>query len=294
MAGTIIKVVGPLVVAKGMHGARMYEVVKVSEQKLLGEIIKLENDVASIQVYEDTAGIGPGEPVYPTGDVMTVDLGPGLLESIYDGVQRPLTSIEKEAKSVYINRGIEVPSIDLHKKWNFMPQVKVGDMVVAGDVLGTVQETSLIEHKIMLPYPFEGRVKSIESGMKTVEEVVAIIETKNGDKEIKMLQKWPIRQSRPIKTKLVPNTPLITGGRSIDTFFPIVKGAAACIPGPFGAGKTVTQQSIAKYCDAQVIVYVGCGERGNEMTEVLTEFPHLKDHHRSFHQRFTTVRIFQM
>ena len=275
--GVIEKVVGPLVVASGMAQAKMYELVKVSDLKLMGEIIELKGDNASIQVYEDTAGIGPGQPVYLTGDVMSVELAPGLLETMYDGVQRPLKTIEKKAGSAFIKRGIEATALNRERKWTFKPVAKVGSQVHGGDVLGTVQETSLIEHKIMVPPNISGTLKSIESGDKTIEETIAVIETSQGKQKIQMLQKWPIRNPRPINTKKVPNQPLITGGRSVDTFFPLVKGAAGCIPGPFGAGKTVTQQAMAKYCDANVIVYVGCGERGNEMTEVLTEFPHLKD-----------------
>lgn len=275
--GVIVKVVGPLVVAEGMSQAKVYEIVKVSSSKLVGEIIELRGDKAYIQVYEDTAGIAPGEPVFLTGDVMCVEVGPGLLESIYDGVQRPLKELETKAQSVFITRGIEAPGLDRTKKWDFKPVRKAGSEVVEGDILGTVQETTLIEHKIMVPAGISGTLKSIESGSKTVEDVVAVITTDKGDKKITMLQRWPIRVPRPMKGKKVPTEPLITGGRSIDTFFPLVKGAAACIPGPFGSGKTVTQQGVAKYCDAQVIVYVGCGERGNEMTEVLSEFPHLQD-----------------
>ena len=275
--GVVVKVVGPLVVASGMSQAKMYEVVKVSEQKLVGEVIELKGDIASIQVYEDTAGVGPGEPVFLTGDVMTVELGPGLLETMYDGVQRPLKVIEQKAGSGFIDRGIEANALDRDRKWDFKPSARVGEHVSGGDVLGTVQETTLIEHKIMVPPNVSGVLKSLESGSKTVVETIAVITTKDGDKEIQMMQKWPIRNPRPYSQKKVPSEPLITGGRSVDTFFPLVKGAAACIPGPFGSGKTVTQQSLAKYCDAQVIVYVGCGERGNEMTEVLQEFPHLKD-----------------
>ena len=275
--GKIIKVVGPLVVASGMKSAKMYEVVKVSEMKLVGEVIELKDNIASIQVYEDTAGIGPGEPVYLTGDVMSVELAPGLLETMYDGVQRPLKVIEEKSDSAFIKRGIEAPGINRERKWDFHPTLKAGSVVSAGDILGTVQETSLIEHKVMVPPQVSGTLKSIEAGSKTVEETIAIVQTEDGEKEVCMLQRWPIRQPRPIAEKKIPKAPLLTGGRSIDTFFPLVKGAAACIPGPFGSGKTVTQQGVAKFCDAQVIVYVGCGERGNEMTEVLTEFPHLKD-----------------
>ena len=273
----IIKVSGPLVVADGLNQARMFEVVRVGKDQLVGEIIELSGTQASIQVYEDTAGIGPGEPVLQTGQTLSVDVGPGLLESIYDGIQRPLELIEKESGSAFIARGIDVPGISRTKKWDFKAVAKPGETVVAGDILGTVDETTLIEHKVMVPVGVEGKIKSINSANATVEEVIAVIETDAGDKEITMLQKWPIRNPRPVAAKKVPNEPLITGGRSIDTMFPLVKGGAGCIPGPFGSGKTVTQQGLAKYCNAQVIVYIGCGERGNEMTEVLNEFPHLKD-----------------
>jgi len=275
--GVIIKVSGPLVVAKNLSGAKMFEVVRVGDEQLVGEIIELSGDKASIQVYEDTAGIGPGEPVLRTGQTLSVEVGPGLLQSIYDGIQRPLELIEKESGSAFIARGINVPGISRTKKWNLKPVARTGEYVSEGDVLGTVQETTLIEHKIMVPPGIFGTLKRIEGGDRTVEEVIAIIETADGEKEITMLQKWPIRRPRPIAEKRVPNVPLVTGGRSIDTMFPLVKGGAGCIPGPFGSGKTVTQQGLAKYCDAQVIVYIGCGERGNEMTEVLTEFPHLID-----------------
>ncbi|PCI24494.1 V-type ATP synthase subunit A [Candidatus Peregrinibacteria bacterium] len=275
--GTIIKVVGPLVVASGMSDAKMYEVVKVSDLKLLGEIIELKGDTASIQVYEDTAGIGPGEPVFQTGNVLSIELGPGLLETMYDGIQRPLKVIEEKSGSIFITRGIEVPGLDRERKWDFRPTVKVGESVIGGDIIGTVQETTLIEHKVMVPADISGKIKAINAGSKTVTEIVAIVDTPEGEKEVMMMQRWPIRVPRPIIGKRIPSEPLLTGGRSIDTFFPLVKGAAACIPGPFGSGKTVTQQGVAKYCDAQVIVYVGCGERGNEMTEVLQDFPKLKD-----------------
>ncbi len=276
--GKVIKVTGPLVKASGMSGAKMYEVVKVSKEKLLGEIIELTGDIASIQVYEETAGIGPGEPVFLTGKTMSVELAPGLLESIYDGIQRPLKVIESKSNTHFIARGIEANGIDRDKKWEFKPLVKKGDKVVEGDILGEVQETTLITHKIMVPFGVFGVVKDIKGGEFTVEDVIATIETADGKEEsVSMLQYWPIRTPRPTKGKVFPSEPMKTGGRSIDTFFPIVKGGAGCIPGPFGAGKTVTQQSIAKYCDAQIIVYIGCGERGNEMTEVLDEFPHLID-----------------
>ncbi len=275
--GVIMKVSGPLVVAKNLSGAKMFEVVRVGTEQLVGEIIELSGDRASIQVYEDTAGIGSGEPVICTGQTLSVEVGPGLLQSIYDGIQRPLELIEKESGSAFIARGINVPGISRTKKWNLKPVARVGEYVSEGDVLGTVQETTLIEHKIMVPPGISGTLKRIEGGDRTVEEIITIIETSEGEKEISMLQKWPIRRPRPIAEKRVPTVPLVTGGRSIDTMFPLVKGGAGCIPGPFGSGKTVTQQGLAKYCDAQVIVYIGCGERGNEMTEVLTEFPHLID-----------------
>ncbi len=276
--GTIIKVSGPLVVAKGMKYAKMFEVVSVSEEKLIGEVIELKGDEASIQVYEETAGIGPGEPVYLTGQTLSVELGPGLLEGIYDGIQRPLALIEKESKSAFIARGISVPGINREKKWDFVPVAKTGDTVVDGDILGEVQETTLINHKIMVPVGMSGKITEIHSGEKTVEEVVAVIDGEDGHKhKITMLQKWPIRNPRKDGGKRVPDKPLITGTRILDSLFPLAQGGAGSIPGPFGAGKTVTQQTIAKYCNAQVIVYVGCGERGNEMTDVLMEFPELKD-----------------
>jgi len=277
-SGVILRVTGPLVRANGMSEAKLYEVVKVSEEKLLGEIIELHGDVASIQVYEETAGIGPGDSVYRTGRTMSVALAPGLLESIYDGVQRPLQKIEAVAGNCFIKRGIEADAIDMSRTWKFTPVAKVGDVVAAGDVLGEVQETSVILHKIMVPPGEGGTVVSIESGDFIVTDEIATL--KRADERvasIAMLQYWPIRQARPKQKKIFPTEPLRTGGRSIDTFFPIAKGGAGCIPGPFGAGKTVTQQGIAKYCDAQIIVYIGCGERGNEMTEVLSEFPHLID-----------------
>lgn len=278
--GTIIKVAGPLVVAEGMREARMYEVVRVSNAKLIGEVIELKNDHASIQVYEETSGVKPGEPVERTGMTMSVDLGPGILTSIFDGIQRPLELIEKESKSPYIARGIDVPAINRTKKWDFKATVKAGDTVHPGDIIGTVQETTLIENRIMVPPSVKGpaTVKKIDSGSATVEETVAVLTDAEGkDVKVAMLQKWPIRIPRPVRQKVPSNVPLMTGTRILDMLFPMAKGGAGCIPGPFGAGKTVTQQSLAKYCSAQVIVYIGCGERGNEMTEVLTEFPHLLD-----------------
>lgn len=273
----ITKVAGPLVIASGMSDAKMFEVVRVSKKNLVGEVIELKGDLASIQVYEETGGIGPGESVERTGQTLTVELGPGLLESIYDGIQRPLQLIEKESKSPFIARGIDVPGLNHTKKWDFRPVLKSGDTVEAGDVLGTVQETSLILHKIMVPHGITGTVRSIHAGNATIDETIATIQTERGDIPVTMVQRWPIRLARPVQEKKIPSTPLVTGMRILDTLFPIAKGGAGCIPGPFGAGKTVTQQSLAKYCDAEVIVYIGCGERGNEMTEVLTEFPHLTD-----------------
>ena len=276
-AGEIIRVTGPLVRASGMSRAKLYEVVRVGEEKLMGEIIELHGETAAIQVYEETAGIAPGDPIYLTGRTMSVALAPGLLTSIYDGVQRPLAAIEEAAQSPYIKRGIEADPVDMSKAWDFKAVVKVGDTVAEGDVLGTVQETTVIEHKVMVPPGMHGVIESVESGNKNVTETIAVVKTAEGSENVAMLQYWPIRVARPKAQKIFPSTPLRTGGRSIDTFFPIAKGGAGCIPGPFGAGKTVTQQSIAKYCDAEIIVYIGCGERGNEMTEVLTEFPHLID-----------------
>ncbi len=272
-SGLIIKVSGPLVVAKEMNNARMYDVVKIGEKKLVGEIIKLESDEASIQVYEDTAGLKPGDPVYMTGQPLVAELGPGILKSIYDGVQRPLELIEKEAQSPFITKGIDVPGLDREKKWDFVATVSDGEPVAEGDVIGTVQETELIEHKIMVPPGVNGKISGIKSGQFNITETIATVD----GTEIQMLQYWPIRKPRPYKAKLMPKTPLITGTRIIDAFFPVVKGGAACIPGPFGAGKTVTQQQLAKFADADVIVYIGCGERGNEMTDVLVEFPELED-----------------
>ncbi|MBT5468643.1 V-type ATP synthase subunit A, partial [Candidatus Peregrinibacteria bacterium] len=255
----------------------MFEVVKVSKEKLIGEVIELHGEEASIQVYEETSGIGPGEPVELTGLTLSVELAPGLLTSIYDGIQRPLELIEKEAGSPFMTRGIEVPGISRSAKWDFTATAKVGDQVSGGDILGTVPETTLIEHKVMVPPNMSGVITEIKSGNFVIEDTVAVIKTADGEEKIAMLQKWPIRIPRPTKGKLMPNQPLVTGMRVLDTLFPVAQGGAGAIPGPFGAGKTVTQQSLAKYCNAQVIVYIGCGERGNEMTEVLTEFPHLKD-----------------
>ena len=273
----IVKVSGPLVVAKNMEKAQMYELVRVGEEKLMGEVIRLNNGMASIQVYEETGGVGPDEPVELTGQTLSVELGPGLLESIYDGVQRPLGVLEDKSGH-FLTRGVDAEGLDQTKKWDFVPIVSVGDVVSEGDVLGTVQETTLINHKIMVPVGVKNaKVSKIDAGHFNVTETVANLTEEGKDYEVKMRQFWPIRIARKFKAKRLPDTPLKTGGRSIDMFFPLVKGGAGCIPGPFGSGKTVTQQTLAKYCDAQVIIYIGCGERGNEMTEVLSEFPHLLD-----------------
>lgn len=276
--GSVIKVAGPLVVAQNMQGTRMYEVVRVSDENLVGEIIQLDGDKAYIQVYEETAGIGPGVPVYATGETMSVDLGPGILESIYDGIQRPLKSIEEASKSPFIARGVQADALNQERKWEFVPSVDTGIYVAGGDIIGTVQETSLIEHRIMIPHGVSGTLVDIKKGEFTVREEVATVQDDQGEKHaIKLSQKWPIRKPRPINGKRKPETPLVTGVRVLDSLFPLARGGVACIPGPFGSGKTVTQQSIAKYCDADIIIYVGCGERGNEMTDVLIEFPHLED-----------------
>jgi V/A-type H+-transporting ATPase subunit A len=274
--GIITKVSGPLIVAKNMQDVQMYDVVKVSEKGLIGEVIELRGDRASIQVYEETAGIGPGEPVYSTGEALSVELGPGLMESIFDGIQRPLAVIY-ESSGDRIPLGIDLPRLDREKKWEFKPVAKAGDKVEAGDVLGTVQETSVVEHKIMVPYGVQGEVLEIKSGSFKVSDVVAKIKTNEGTKELTMLQKWPVRRGRPYKNKLAPEDPMITGQRVIDTLFPIAIGGTAAIPGPFGSGKTVVQHQLAKWADADIIVYIGCGERGNEMTDVLNEFPNLQD-----------------
>lgn len=274
--GRIVKVSGPLIIAENMADSKMYDVVKVSDKQLIGEIIELRGDKASIQVYEETSGLGPGEEVFSTGAALSVELGPGLLEGIYDGIQRPLDKL-RAVSGDRIARGVYVPAIDREKKWNFVATAKVGDEVSAGYVIGTVQENVLVLHKIMVPFGVSGKVKDIKSGEFTVEETVAVIETADGDKEICMLQKWPVRKGRPYAEKLAPSYPLVTGQRNIDTLFPIAKGGVACIPGPFGSGKTVVQHQLAKWADADIVVYIGCGERGNEMTDVLNEFPELKD-----------------
>ncbi len=274
--GIIEKVSGPLVVAAGMQEANMFDVVRVGAQGLVGEIIEMRGDKASIQVYEDTAGIGPGAAVESTGAPLSVELGPGLIETMYDGIQRPLEAMVKQVGS-NITRGIKVPSLDREKKWKFEPKAAAGDRVAAGDIIGTVKETVLVDHKIMVPYGIEGEVVSVNEGEFTVEETVCIIKTADGNKEITMMQKWPVRKQRPYAEKLVPEMPLVTGQRVIDTMFPIAKGGVAAVPGPFGSGKTVVQHQLAKWADADIVVYIGCGERGNEMTDVLMEFPELKD-----------------
>ena len=275
--GKIIKVAGPVVVAEGMRGSMMYEVVRVGEERLMGEIIELEGDKATIQVYEETAGLKPGEPVEGTGSQLSVELGPGILKQMYDGVQRPLEVIRDEI-GTFIKRGVDVPSLDRKKKWDFTPLVKEGDRVVEGDFLGEVPETELIMHKIMVPPGISGEVVEIaKEGRYTVEDTIAVIKTSEGNKEVKLMQRWPVRRGRPFKEKLDPTEPLLSGQRIIDTFFPVAKGGTASIPGPFGAGKTVMGHQLAKWSDAHVFIYIGCGERGNEMTEVLEEFPHLED-----------------
>ena len=274
--GVIKKVAGPLVIAEGMRDANMFDVVRVSNQRLIGEIIEMHGDEASIQVYEETSGLGPGEPVESMEVPMSVELGPGLITSIYDGIQRPLDDIMKVSGNS-LKRGVEVPSLKRNLKWEFVPTAKVGDEVETGDVIGTVQETVLVQQKIMVPYGVKGTIKEIKAGEFTVEEVVAVVETENGDRELTLMQKWPVRRGRPYKKKLPPKMPLVTGQRVIDTFFPIARGGVAAVPGPFGSGKTVIQHQLAKWAEADIVVYIGCGERGNEMTDVLNEFPELKD-----------------
>ncbi len=275
--GTIVKVTGPVVVAEGMLGSRMYDVVRVSRHNLIGEIVELAGDTASIQVYEDTVSIGPGQPVTDTGAPLSVELGPGLIGSIYDGIQRPLDQLYK-TQGDYILRGSELPGLDRKKKWHFKPVIKNGTEVSGGDIIGQVQETELLLHKIMIPAGINGKIEGLSEGEFTVEQKIAQVTSTDGKKhEITMMQKWPVRQGRAIKQRLAPNIILQTGQRVIDTFFPLAKGGTACIPGPFGSGKTVVQHQLSKWVDADVVVYVGCGERGNEMTDVLMEFPHLKD-----------------
>ncbi|NLO99481.1 MAG: V-type ATP synthase subunit A [Clostridiaceae bacterium] len=275
--GRIVKVSGPLVVAENMRNSNMLDVVHVSEMKLIGEILEIHEDKASIQVYEETSGLGPGEPVVTTNAPLSVELGPGLIENIFDGIQRPLEAM-RAATGNNITRGIKIAALSREKEWDFVPVVKPGDQVQAGDIIGTVQENEVFEHRIMVPYGIEGTIESIEQGRFTIESTVARVKTKNGDTvELTMMQKWPVRKERPYKEKLPPNEPLITGQRIIDTLFPIASGGVAAIPGPFGSGKTVVQHQLAKWAEADLVVYIGCGERGNEMTDVLMEFPELKD-----------------
>ena len=277
--GKISKIAGPLVVATGMREANMFDVVRVSDSKLIGEIIEMHGDRASIQVYEETSGLGMGEPVESTGEPLSVELGPGLIEGIFDGIQRPLEKI-RELVGNSLVRGVEVPALDREKKWHFVPKVKPGDKVVGGDILGTVQETEIVEHRIMVKPGVVGTVKSIAEGDYTVTEQIGSIETANGEElPVTLMQKWPVRRGRPFEKKLAPNVPLVTGQRVVDTLFPIAKGGVAAIPGPFGSGKTVTQHQLAKWAEADIVVYIGCGERGNEMTDVLNEFPELIDPH---------------
>ncbi|VYU27126.1 V-type ATP synthase subunit A [Clostridium tertium] len=275
--GKIIKVAGPLVVAEGMENANIFDMVKVGEKGLIGEIIEMRGDKASIQVYEETTGIGPGDPVVTTGEPLSIELGPGLIESMFDGIQRPLDAFAKAANSQFLTKGVAVKSLDRERVWNFVPTAKVGDVVEAGDVIGTVQETTVVLHKIMVPYGVKGTIKEIKAGDFTIVDTVCIVETEKGDKELTLMQKWPARKGRPYARKLKPDAPMTTGQRVVDTFFPVAKGGAAAVPGPFGAGKTVVQHQIAKWGDTEIVVYVGCGERGNEMTDVLNEFPELKD-----------------
>ncbi|MBQ6065801.1 MAG: V-type ATP synthase subunit A [Clostridia bacterium] len=274
--GRIVKVAGPLVIAEGMRDVNMFDVVKVSAHRLTGEIIEMHGDRASIQVYEETAGLGAGEPVESTGYPLSVELGPGLIKGIFDGIQRPLEAIRKVAGN-NLTRGIEVPSLDRTAKWHFVPTAKAGDEVAAGDIVGFVQETEIVRHQIMVPYGVSGTLSSVAEGDYTVEQTVATVKAQSGEFPITLMQKWPVRRGRPYKNKLSPDVPLITGQRNIDTLFPIAKGGVAAIPGPFGSGKTVTQHQLAKWSEADIVVYIGCGERGNEMTDVLNEFPEIVD-----------------
>ena len=276
MSGRIVKVSGPLVVAEGMEDANMADVVRVGKQQLIGEILNMTGGSASIQVYEETSGLGPGAEVTTTGMPLSVELGPGMLEGIYDGIQRPLTEIRKLCGET-IARGVQVPALNREKKWDFTPTVKKGDKLSGGDVIGTVQETSAVLHKIMVPPKMAGTVKEIRSGAFTVTDTVCVLETARGDENLTLMQKWPVRVARPYDRKFTPSTPLMTGQRIIDTMFPLAKGGTAAVPGPFGSGKTVVQHQLAKWSDVDIVVYIGCGERGNEMTDVLMEFPELHD-----------------
>ena len=275
--GKIIKVSGPLVMAENMSHASIQDICYVGDLGVIGEIIEMRGDVASIQVYEETSGIGPGEVVKSTGEALSVELAPGIVSQMFDGIQRPLDTFMEVTKSNFLGRGVQLPALDHEKKWQFNPCVAVGDTVVSGDVVGTVDETKIVVHKIMVPKGVEGTITEIKSGEFTIDEVIYVVQTAKGPRELTMLQKWPVRKARPVKEKLNPDAPMITGQRVIDTFFPVTKGGAAAVPGPFGAGKTVVQHQIAKWADVDIVVYVGCGERGNEMTDVLNEFPELID-----------------
>ena len=290
ITGKIVKVSGPLVVASGMREANMFDVVRVGDMKLIGEIIEMRGDKASIQVYEETAGIGPGDEVFSTGEPLSVELGPGLLTNIYDGIQRPLETMYRVA-GTNIPKGIDEPALARDKKWEFVPTCKVGDELKAGDIVGTVKETEIITLKIMLPPGVSGKVKEIKSGEFTVTDVIGVIETEKGDYNVTLMQKWPVRKARPYAGKIPPYEPLVTGQRVIDAVFPIAKGGTACVPGPFGSGKTVVQHQIAKWADVDIVIYIGCGERGNEMTDVLREFPELKDPKSGFSLMKRTVLI---
>ncbi|NTW71651.1 MAG: V-type ATP synthase subunit A [Eubacteriaceae bacterium] len=274
--GRIVKVSGPLVIAEGMDEANIFDVVRVSDTRLIGEIIEMRGDKASIQVYEETTGLGPGEPVYTTGEPLSVELGPGLIESMFDGIQRPLNAI-RELSGDFIARGVDVPSLDRKAVWKFTPLKKAGDIVATGDILGVVQETKVVEHKIMVPPGINGTILALNEGEYTVIDEIGKIATDKGEVKVTLMQKWPVRRGRPIKQKLIPIAPMVTGQRVVDTFFPVTKGGTACVPGPFGSGKTVVQHQLAKWADVEIVVYVGCGERGNEMTDVLNEFPELLD-----------------
>ena len=289
--GTIKKVAGPLVIAEGMRDANMFDVVRVSEQRMIGEIIEIHGDQASVQVYEETSGLGPGEPVESTGAPLSVELGPGLIGSIFDGIQRPLEEIMKVSGN-NLQRGVEIPALDHQKKWHFQPLKKAGDSVTGGDIIGTVQETPIVVHKILVPNGLMGTLRSIKEGDYNIDETVAVVDTPNGSSQnLTLLQKWPVRVGRPYKQKLSPDMPLVTGQRVIDTLFPIAKGGVAAVPGPFGSGKTVVQHQLAKWAEADIVVYIGCGERGNEMTDVLNEFPELKDPKTGFSLMERTVLI---
>ena len=276
--GKIIKVSGPLVLASGMQEANIQDICRVGDLGLIGEIIEMRRDQASIQVYEETSGLGPGEPVITTGSPLSVELGPGLISQMFDGIQRPLKRFQTITESDFLVRGVQLPNLDREAKWDFVPSLSVGDAVEAGDILGTVQETNLVEHRIMVPVGVSGRLANISAGSFTVEETVYEIEQADGSIfKGTLMQKWPVRRGRPFAQKLIPVEPLVTGQRVIDTFFPVTKGGAAAVPGPFGAGKTVVQHQVAKFANVDIVIYVGCGERGNEMTDVLNEFPELID-----------------